>query len=120
MAHEVAVETTTRVVMKAGDEVTLREWAVDGKFMYHVNTEEVVMDCLEASDEPFKNEYYQQVSLKANKPDCRWSYVLIRNVPTGDDSTNVPTGDDSTNVPTGDASTPINGIIFEFIVMPER
>jgi len=41
MGHEIAVGTTTRVVMTVNQSVTLREWSVNGHFRYPVKIEDV-------------------------------------------------------------------------------
>jgi hypothetical protein len=58
------------------DSVTLRQWSVNGEFPFYLNTEEVQPECLELIGETISNEYYQQLSLKATTPNCRWSYTL--------------------------------------------
>lgn len=104
-SHEVAVATTTRVVMEVGnenmDKVTLRQWAdpATGDFPYLLDTSAVTLECLEALGEPFSNEYYQQVSLKAIQANCRWSYTLVN-----------PTTPDDEGMQ----------VTFEFIVMPDH
>jgi hypothetical protein len=58
--------------------VTLRQWAspIDGTFPYVLDTSLVTLECLEAVGDTFANEFYQQVVLKANTDNCRWSYKL--------------------------------------------
>jgi hypothetical protein len=78
-AHKVAQGTTLRVMMNinGANQVTLRQWAgAEGKFVYNLDTSTVQLECLESVGEPFGNEYYQQVTLKAITPNCRWSYRL--------------------------------------------
>jgi hypothetical protein len=94
-ASNIGINTTVRVTMKKDNAITLREWAVDGTFKYNVDTSAVTLECLEAVSEPIKNEYYQQVSLKAISPNCRWSYKL-------------------------DHSDGVSHIAFDFIVWPEK
>jgi hypothetical protein len=40
------------------------------------------MNCLELAVEPFREEFYQQVSLRAKTPDCRWSFMFENNEKT--------------------------------------
>jgi hypothetical protein len=94
-ASKIGINTTARVTLKTGDHITLREWAVGGTFKYNVDTKAVALECLAAVSEPIKNEYYQQVSLKAITPNCRWSYKL-------------------------DHSDGVSHIAFNFIVWPEK
>jgi hypothetical protein len=68
--------------MKVGDMVTLREWAVDGKFKYPLDfsdTSEIQasMNCVQAIA-MHSDDLYQQVSLKAKETDadCTWDFDL--------------------------------------------
>jgi hypothetical protein len=76
-AHNFATGATIRVVMTVDTEVTLREFSSAGMFVYDIDTENVDLQCVIASAEPFKNEWYQQVTLQAKVPDCRWTYKLM-------------------------------------------
>jgi hypothetical protein len=44
--------------------------------VYDLDTSEVEPECLEYVGALVGNEYYQQVSLKAITPNCRWSYKI--------------------------------------------
>jgi hypothetical protein len=77
--------------------VTLRQWAdpATKEFPLYLNTGDVNLECIEAIGEPFSNEFYQQVILKAKTPNCRWKYTLYN------------------------AEDSDQWISFEFIVMPD-
>jgi len=92
-----------RVFMNFDEAVTVRQYAMphNGEFQYAVNIEDITLDCLEVIGEPFMNQYYQQVSLKANTPDCRWSVTFL----------------DAHSLAEADL---IPYVAFEFIVLPLR
>jgi uncharacterized protein YfcZ (UPF0381/DUF406 family) len=91
-AHEYELNTEHIVEMRSGDMVTFRAWSVDGKFPYDMDMSsesDLVksMECVEVAFEPFANELYAQMTLKAKQVSddqpCEWSFEM-RNAESGD------------------------------------
>lgn len=74
MAHEYKVASVVRIMMDtkvpAEGEITIRQFAVGGKFPYVIPPKQK-FECVEKIED-FATAHYEQMSLKAIVPDCRW------------------------------------------------